>query len=123
MTPKTLSAVLLIVIFFFVAQTRSNVAHASQTAIEIAYDDGLAKEPINQSGAAKSPFFPAPKPKAPHGKMYTPHMDELAHIHKFHKERLKKMRKHQEKYWLLSKILLILCHLSVLFIAYMHATH
>jgi len=61
--------------------------------------------------------------QAPHGKTATPHLDELPHIHKFHKERVKKIKKHQGKFWLLSKLILVLCHLSILLIAYLHVTH
>lgn len=61
--------------------------------------------------------------KVPHGKVHAPHSEELPHIHKFHKERVKKLKKHHSKYWLLSKLVLVLCHLSILVIAYLHATH
>jgi hypothetical protein len=67
--------------------------------------------------------LPAKGHEAPHGKTHTPHLEELPHIHKFHKERLKKIRRYRSRYWLSSKIVLILCHLSLLLIAYLHATH
>jgi hypothetical protein len=79
--------------------------------------------PDHSREAAKAPVFPAPHPKVPHGKAHVPHMEELPHIHKFHKERVKKIRKHHGKYWLLSQIILALCHLSILVIGYLHATH
>jgi len=61
--------------------------------------------------------------KTTHGKTGTPHSDELPHIHKFHKERVKKIKKHQGKFWLLSKLILVICHLSILLIAYLHVVH
>jgi hypothetical protein len=61
--------------------------------------------------------------KAPHGKVHAPHSEELPHIHKFHKDRVKKMKKHHGKFWLLSKLLLALCHLSILVISYLHVAH
>jgi hypothetical protein len=69
------------------------------------------------------PYFPARESKESHSKASTPQMDEVAHIHKFHKERVKKMKKHHSKYWFLSKLILVLCHLSILVIAYLHITH
>ncbi|HEX7903545.1 MAG TPA: hypothetical protein VF487_06675 [Chitinophagaceae bacterium] len=53
----------------------------------------------------------------------TPTMDETAHIHRFHKERVRKIKKHHSKFWVLSKLILIVCHISILVIAYLHATH
>lgn len=61
--------------------------------------------------------------KAPHGKAHAPHSEELPHIHKFHKERVKKIRKHHGKYWFLSQVLLFICHASILYISYLHAAH
>lgn len=55
-----------------------------------------------------------------------PHLlktDELAHIHHFHKERVKKSKRHHKKYWMLSKLLLILSHLILLVCAYLHFAH
>ena len=54
---------------------------------------------------------------------HTPTMDETPHIHRFHKERVKKIKKHHSKFWVLSKLILIVCHISILVIAYLHATH
>ena len=113
---------ILVVIFLMYSQFAYAATQTVQTPIEYGFIDGHSKQPVDNSGTSKMPVFPAPHPKAPHGKMHTPQMDELAHLHKFHKERVKKA-KHHGKYWLLSKILLVLCHLSILVIAYLHATH
>ena len=72
---------------------------------------------------AKVPFSHEADSKAPHGKMQAPHSEELPHIHKFHKERVKKIKRHHGKFWILSKLILVLCHLSILVIAFLHATH
>jgi hypothetical protein len=73
---------------------------------------------------SKLPFIPAPLPEAPHGKpVKAPHMEELPHIHRFHKERVKKMKQHHGKCWVLSQAILVVCHLSMLYIAYLHLTH
>lgn len=76
-----------------------------------------------QSMAGKTAGLPGTHPETPHGKTQAPHMEEVPHIHKFHKERLKKTRQHHSRYWLLSKLVLALCHLSILVIGYLHATH
>ena len=122
MTQTAKYGFILVVIFSLFSQFAFAAADAVSTPVEKGYIDGHSKQPASHSGTSNMPVFPAPHPKAPHGKMHTPQMDELAHMHKFHKERVKKA-KHQGKYWLLSKILLVLCHLSILVIAYLHATH
>lgn len=89
----------------------------------------MNKDLQTESGSEKSthdtkaPFSHEADSKVPHGKMQTPHSEELPHIHKFHKERVKKIKRHHSKFWLLSKLILVLCHLSILVIAYLHATH
>ena len=67
-----------------------------------------------QPGSHDATHLPKAKP---------PHMDELPHIHRFHKERVKKMVRHHGRCWLLSQVIIVLCHLSILLIAWMHVTH
>lgn len=57
------------------------------------------------------------------GKSHTPTMDETPHILRFHKERVKKIKKHHSKCWLLSMTLVVLCQLALLVIGYLHVTH
>lgn len=56
-------------------------------------------------------------------KAHGPKLEEVPHIHHFHKERVKKVKKHHKKIWTLSQILLVLCHLALLVMAYSHITH
>lgn len=49
--------------------------------------------------------------------------EELPHIHHFHKERVKKIKRHHKKCWALSMFLLVICHIAILAMAYMHVTH
>jgi|GEM_PF-2064720 len=79
--------------------------------------------------AASSHSEEMPLPSSPatrheeHGrKIPVPKSEELPHIHHFHKERVRKSQRHHKKYWLLSKVILILCHLAILVIAYLHVT-
>jgi hypothetical protein len=70
------------------------------------------------------PVSQAPKPDAPHSKApHAPQVDEVPHVHKYHKERVKKIKKHHSKLWFLGQALVVLCQLSLLFIAYMHIIH
>lgn len=124
MTQKTLSGLLLIVIVTLISYKAYSSNKAVKASLDISYTEGLTKEPakgnLNSHSMPLSPLRPA---KESHGKTHTPQMDELAHMHKFHKERVKKIKKHHSKFWILSKLILILCHISILIIAYLHATH
>ncbi|MBL0130102.1 MAG: hypothetical protein IPP43_02395 [Chitinophagaceae bacterium] len=80
-------------------------------------------EPISNSKAI--PQVPVTKtvpPLHPEEKGHTPKLEELPHIHHFHKERVKKVKRHHKKYWALSMVILVLCHISILVMAYMHVT-
>jgi hypothetical protein len=78
--------------------------------------------------------FPVSKttPKVPAAKTVPPEpveeknhgskTDELPHIHHFHKERVKKVKRHHKKVWTISMLILVLCHISILIMAYMHVT-
>lgn len=63
---------------------------------------------------------PVTKEEDPVKKSHTMKTEELAHIHHFHKERVKKLKRHHKKFWILSKTLLILCHLLLLVCAFQH---
>ena len=124
MTTKTLSGLILIVIVSLISLTSYSNQQSVSVSVESGYTDDLSRQtPDGNQGTNKIPFFPPKESKGHHGKLNSPQMDELAHMHKFHKERVKKIKKHHDKFWLLSKLILILCHLSILVIAYLHATH
>ena len=61
-------------------------------------------------------------PVHPEEKAHAPKIDELPHIHHFHKERVKKVKRHHKKVWSISMLILVLCHISILIMAYMHVT-
>ena len=69
------------------------------------------------------PAEPKSQTEEPAKKPHLLKTDELAHIHHFHKERVKKLKRHHKKYWIMSKMLLILCHLVLLICAYLHLSH
>jgi hypothetical protein len=68
----------------------------------------------------QQPSEPVSKPEEPSKKPHLLKTEELAHIHHFHKERVKKLKRHHEKFWMLSKIILVLCHLGLLVCAFLH---
>ena len=82
-----------------------------------------AKQADMSSQGKQAPLSKEAHSNAPFGKAHAPHSEELPHIHKFHKERVKKIRKHHGKYWVFSQVLLFLCHASVLYISYLHVIH
>lgn len=69
------------------------------------------------------PVVPVTKTEEHSKKPHLLKTDELAHIHHFHKERVKNMKRHHKKIWMMSKILLILSHLILLICAYLHLAH
>lgn len=111
---------------FFLARPVSIMAKKNTAFAATISENNGADKPLKSSTETPMKAAPIHQDKKPHGtagKSHTPTMDETAHIHRFHKERVKKIKKHHAKFWLLTKVLLILCHLALLVIAYLHATH
>lgn len=75
----------------------------------------MPENPVGKPGASGL--------KPPVHKMHLPVMEELPKVHRFHKERVKKLKKHQFKCWVSAKLLLVVCHIALLVCAFMHATH
>jgi hypothetical protein len=124
MTQKTLSSIIFSMIFSLASYSVLAGGHTVKRETEpTSKEVKITAGPDHSEAGKKAPVFPEPYPKVPHGKAHVPQMEELPHIHKFHKERVKKIKKHHSKYWLLSQVLLALCHLSILIIGYLHATH
>jgi hypothetical protein len=61
--------------------------------------------------------------KSTEHKIHLLKIEELAKIHRFHKERVKKIKRHHHKYWTLAKAILVVCHLALLISAFLHLTH
>lgn len=111
---------------FFLARPVSMMAKENAVKAAAISDNNATDKPAKSSTETPMKAAPIHQDKKPHGaagKSHTPTMDETAHIHRFHKERVKKLKKHHSKLWMLSKVLLVLCHLALLVIAYLHATH
>lgn len=120
---------ILTAIFLVVVSTASNHVYAS---IKEASDantaghkgDSKATTSFDMTGKP-SPHQQAAKGHHPVDKAHAhvPSWDELAHIHHFHKGKLKKIRRHYKKCIFMTKLLLFICHAAVLFISYLHVIH
>ena len=98
----------------FAGKTKTSRKGATQT------ETNASNFQTNQETRGQA--LPAPV-KEKEEKTTPPKIEELAHIHHFHKERVKKMKRHHKKFWLLSKLLLAICHLLILALAFIHLTH
>lgn len=124
MTQRTSYSIIFLMIFSMATYSTMAAGHKVKVETETTSKEAKTTKASDHSEAGKKmPVFPDSHSKAPHGKMHVPHMEELPHIHRFHKERVKKIKKHHGKYWLLSQVIIVLCHLSILVIGFLHATH
>jgi hypothetical protein len=70
-----------------------------------------------------TPWLPDAQPARGHKERQQQKTEELAHIHHFHKERVKKVSRHHSLIWMISKILITICHLVLLLCAFLHLSH
>ena len=124
MTRYSFFSIIFLVIFSLASHSVSANGHTAAPVSESnTKKEAESTTSADKSTANKMPVFPAPKPEAPHGKAHAPVMEELPHIHHYHKERVKKIKKHHTKCWVVSQAIVILCHFSMLVIAYLHIIH
>jgi len=126
MTQRTSYSIIFLVIFSFASFSAFAAGHtaSTETKTEKISKEAKSSASADHSDAGKKlPVSADSHSKAPHGKTHVPHMEELPHIHRFHKERVKKIKKHHGKYWIVSQVIIVLCHLSILVIGFLHATH
>ena len=103
----------------------ANGKKSSPVTVSNSKETGNANNSEPLSASNKVPNVPVTKtvpPVHPEEKAHSPKVDELPHIHRFHKERVKKVKRHHKKVWNLSMLILVLCHISILIMAYMHVT-
>ena len=126
MTRNTFFSIFSGLIFIINSYAASATVHS---AVSVATNSAKEKTTAVPSNSKETPMaqqgrgLPAARTEPPFEKREKPATEELAHIHHFHKERVKKIKRHHEKYWAMSKIILILCHLALLVIAYLHLSH
>ncbi|HEX4875865.1 MAG TPA: hypothetical protein VFV31_04285 [Chitinophagaceae bacterium] len=82
-----------------------------------------AEESGKAANTGHMPQGAKPSPVGEKAHSHVPSWDELAHIHHFHKNRMKKIRRHYSKCVFLSKLLLFVCHAAILFVSYLHVIH
>lgn len=119
-----LTAILLVTLFTASNHAYGSIKEAPASNSGSHKSDGKAATAYDMTGktsahqqAAKG-HHPADKAHA-----HVPTWDELAHIHHFHKGKLKKIRRHYKKCIFMTKLLLFICHAAVLFISYLHVIH
>ena len=74
-----------------------------------------AETPLKNNSSDTGPHKPAEK-----GHAHATGMDETPHIHHFHKNRVKKLKRHHGTCWLMSQLLLVVCHAVLLVMSYLH---
>lgn len=110
-----------LLIFFFASGRVFAIGQTTNTATEQSSNQKTKTTDDHKSSGKHAASHDEGHSKAPHGKAHTPHSEELPHIHKFHKERVKKIKKHHGKCWFLSQVLLFICHAAIIYISYLHA--
>lgn len=100
----------------FASASNANNVNTSEQASKAAKQDVSAK--ASHSPVSAKSHMPVEKSHS-----NVPTWDELAHIHHFHQDRLKKIKRHFRKSVFLSKLLLFICHAAVLYISFLHLTH
>lgn len=123
MTRYFILSIFFLVVFNFNSSTSwAGSKHTEKVSVNDNKETGMATTTSQVPPAKSIPALPATQPiEKSHGQ--TPSMEEVAHIHHFHKGRVKKIKRHHKKCWVLSKVLLILCHVALLVIAYLHIIH
>lgn len=125
MAHNTIKIILTGLIIFINANTVSASNHSSHSVKVIHSKERTEAQPVNTQEPVANPKGRglSGHEQAPMEKKAKPATEELAHIHHFHKERVKKLKQHHQKCWIASKLILILCHLALLVIAYSHIGH
>lgn len=127
MTQKFFFSVLFLVAGLIVSKSSYAGQNKTTAATINVVGDATTHTPID--AREHSPALPAPsstrQQHGPHqeGKLPAPKMEELPHIHHFHKERVRKVKRHHRKLWMIVKLIVILCHIGLLICGYLHATH
>ncbi len=117
----TTTALILAVVFASSTQSFAGTQHNSNAITEQTSNSIIENEvPVkaNHLPIGEKTHIPIEKDHT-----HIPTWDELAHIHHFHHNRLKKIKRHFKKSVFLSKLLLFLCHAAVLYISFLHLTH
>ncbi len=126
MSKYFICSILFLALFTGIAKT-SSAGSTSELRVSMIGDNSTDQK-IPAHSTTETPIKGAPMTGLPHapsekGSAHPPTMDETPHIHHFHKHRVKKLKKHHGKCWLLSKALVIACQVVLLMMAFMHVAH
>jgi hypothetical protein len=110
-------------IFLFIIATTANSDYKAFSASVSHHSKAITTKATTDSPEMPMPALPAAATSEHERKSTGMKMEELAHIHHFHKERVKKVKRHHKKIWTVSKVLLIIIHMVLLVTAFMHVTH
>lgn len=122
MTRQITLKITLLISFFLLCQQTFNAANKSRSEVKINYMQILS------AIGTHTPDIPPIDLTNPANKLNPPkhhlsRIDELGKVHRFHKNRVKKAKKHGEKFWFMIKLVLVACHIALLIHAFMHLTH
>jgi hypothetical protein len=125
MTQYKIIGIFITAIVMTISMNSNAASHRELSSAEKQINASAATTPVEPvHNSADIPLIPATHSSKSHdGKSQPPRAEELAHIHHFHKERVKKIKRHHEKFWFLSQVLLVICHLLILLMAYTHVFH
>ena len=107
----------------FISNNPLNAATKGKMDIVSTHADAISTAETTSENQQPTPSTAHPQPLSHPKRMHGPSMEELPHIHHFHKERVKKIKKHHNKFWIVAKFILVLCHVGLLILGYIHATH
>ena len=118
----TISTILLTFILLVSSGTARPVATVSESNEKTEQKPVMVPaKPMQSSLPVKD--FPEAGMKAVAHKHHLLKIEELGKIHRFHKDRIKKVKKHQDPLWIMALVLVDACHIALLVHAFMHLTH
>jgi hypothetical protein len=124
MTRQTiLIPILLLIIFALTPGSNKQASAARSEKAKMNFTIDMSQEAPAEPVPDGPSGFPQTGQKPLAHKIHLQRIDELGKIHRFHKERVKKVRKHRGKYWMAVLIIIVSCHLALLVHAFLHLTH
>lgn len=126
MTKYFICSILFLALFTGMSTTSSAGVGTHSSAIVNDQNNGQQNAPV-KSGA-EVPVKEVPMNAGPHapvekGHGHAPAIDETPHIHHYHRNRVKKMKRHHSKAWFLGQLLVVTSNLVLFLMAYLHAAH
>ncbi len=126
MTPKNTILSLILLMFFLTFSphaTQVSAATSGKFNMEGTASMAASSEPAPKGSSSQNMEFPDSGLKSTHAKLHLLKIEELGKIHRFHKERVKKSKRHPNKLWIIAKLVIISCQIALLIHAFMHLTH